>query len=512
MLVGDEHIDGPTITYPNGGESIIGNTLSITFKSPNNILRNSSHISTLESDPNVYVLAYKKTIWYELFFTDDYDADSKTNWIHIATVPAGTEQFNWKIPFSIRGNRCKLGIRSKDVNGVRSDISESAAVFSIKEKKIQSPSVLSPTPGLPYRSFVPIVLNHEAILNTPYQRSFYNIYYRSQTYGIDWTVIQENVVAGSHPLQWDIRDLKPGSYSIKVTLQDDYGNSSIPVIIDDISVYPLDYLIIDTTPPRGRISIKNNQEYTKDRGIVLEISAFDEATEVKSVVIQERPEGGESKSSTEEHMSNIKTWQILSEEDGLQFIEAQFKDYANNEIAENEGFLAFRTYLSDNNKEITAFIARRIDNTDVIYTAIGGDNPSVWKDQNRITQFDYEVSSLEIFDNTLYLGTITENGYGVLGKIQDNVFTEIIEFEEVDSRIESLRSYDDVLYIGLRSGQLYSFDGSTVSLVIDFDKRIANLESNGNVLFICLENEQTARVYNGTDFLETEWTNGNIQI
>jgi len=217
--------------------------------------------------------------------------------------------------------------------------------------------------------------------------------------------------------------LKPGSYSIKVVLQDDYGNSSIPVIIDDILVYPLDYLIIDTTPPKGRISIRNNQEYTKDRGIVLELSAFDEATEVKSVLIQERPEGGEAKSFTEEQMSNIKTWQILAEEDGLQFVEAQFKDYANNEMSENDGLLAFRTYLSDTNKEITAFIARKIDDTDVTYTAIGGDSPSVWKDQNRITDFDYEVSSLEIYDSTLYIGTVTETGYGVLGKIQDNEFT-----------------------------------------------------------------------------------------
>ena len=72
-------------------------------------------------------------------------------------------------------------------------------------------------------------------------------------------------------------------------------------------------------------------------------------------------------------------------------------------------------------------------------------------------------------------------GYGVLGKIQDNEFTEIIEFDEVDSKIESLRSYDDVLYIGLRRGQLYAFDGSSVSLVTDFDKRVSNLDSNVNV-------------------------------
>ena len=185
MSVGNEHIDGPTIIYPNGGESIIGNTLSITFKSPNNVLRNSPHIADLESDPNVYILEYKEATWYELFFTDDYNSGYKTNWIHIATVPAGTEQFDWKIPLSIRGNKCKLGIRSKDVNGVRSDISESAAVFTIREKKIQSPSVLHPVSGLPYRSFVPIVLNHDAILNTPSQRSFYNIYYRSQVYDIN---------------------------------------------------------------------------------------------------------------------------------------------------------------------------------------------------------------------------------------------------------------------------------------------------------------------------------------
>jgi len=512
MSVGNTHIDGPTVIYPNGGESIIGSTLSITFKSPNNILRNSSHIADLKSDPNVYILEYKKTIWYELFFTDDYDASSKTNWIHISTVPAGTEQFNWKIPFSIRGNKCKIGIRSKDANGVRSDISESAGVFSIREKKIQSPSVLYPVSGLPYRSFVPIILDHDAILKSSSQRSFYNIYYRSQIYDIDWTIIQENVIVGSHPVQWDIRDLKPGSYSVKVILQDDYGNSSIPVIIDDISVYPLDYLIIDTTPPKGRVSIRSNQEYTKDRGIVLELSAFDEATEVKSVLLQERPESGDAKSSTEESMSNIKTWQILADGDGLQYIEAQFKDYANNKMSDNDGFLAFRTYLSNGNNEITSFIAIKIDDTDVTYTAIGGSNPTVWKDQNMITSFDYEVSSLGIYDSTLYAGTITENGYGVLGKIQDNEFVEIIEFEEVDSRIESLISHDEVLYVGLRSGQLYSFDGSTVSLIIDFDKRVSNLYSNGNVLFVCLENEQIARVYNGISFLETEWTNGNTQI
>ena len=209
----------PTLTYPNGGESIFARSIPIQW------------------DASAYDLQGTEPIWYEVLFTDSWDATRKVDWVQIASVPSTASSFLWNVPFPIRGNNCRLGIRARNSMGVRTDINISANNFNIQERSITTPVVVSPVNNESYHQYVPIILDHSAILGTYSQRAMYQIYYSSQSNDIDWTVLRENVVVGSDPFVWDVRELLPGAdYSIKVILQDDRGNSSTAVYINNINI------------------------------------------------------------------------------------------------------------------------------------------------------------------------------------------------------------------------------------------------------------------------------------
>jgi len=474
-------------------------------------------IKAKDVSTTVSARSYQTPVWYEIFFTDSYDDRKRPEWVQIASVPGGNDEFLWEIPRSVKGKKCKFGVRARDQYGVRSEMSVSAGTFTIRQKELQKPSALTPEQGIPYRSFVPITLNHAAILNTHSQRSFYSLYYSSSTYDIDWTVIQENVPVGSPPILWDIRDLEAGKYDIKIILQDDDGNASIPTIVTDVTVCPINNFVLDTLPPRGTIEIRDNTEFTKERSVIVELSAFDEATDIKSVSLRDRTEStddtdGETSTGSPEVFATVKTWQIRTSADGVKFVEALFTDFGENNIVDEEGDFFFRTYLRYNGEEVTAFLTFEEEGNTDRYTGFGGDTPVVFQDKSQIATLTGEPTSFAIFSSVLYAGIKQGENKGNLSKIDGGVVTSVHDFTDFDTVINAMVQFGSSLYIGLQNGEMYAFNGSTVSLVSDLDRQIIDMTVNGNVLLITLEHETDVTVYDGTTFTTTEWTDGGIQV
>jgi hypothetical protein len=487
-------VNVPTLTYPNGGESVFGRTIEVTWKRP--------AVASKDNSP----------VWYELFFTDEWEVNKEPEWVQVATVPSTAEKFVWTVPVGVRGDRCRFAIAARDQRGIRTPFSTSADNFTIQERNIASPAVFSPAENGSYHQFVPIVFDHKAVNDTYSQRAFYQVYYSSEANEKDWTLVRQNVPVGSEPFFWDIRELPPGKdYALKVVLADDRGNSSIPVYVRNLKLAPLDYFLLDTTPPKGKISVEGNNEYIKGRNIVLRLDAFDETTGVKSVTLRQTF-GTAITSGTEQEMANVKTWYVSGEGDGVRCIESLFKDFGGNVPQVSEAGEFFRRYIYSENDPITCFLAVQSGSLITFYTTFGGSSPRLFEGKSSIATLAGEASCLGYFKGFLYVATKTSSNKGVLYKLESGSLTKIYEFVSLDSVITALAVFDDKLFVGLQNGDLYSFNGSAVTYIDSFESQIQSMFSEGNVLYVLVENEGDIQVYDGATFSAASITDGHLQV
>ena len=294
----DISVDGPTLTYPNGGESINSSTIDITWSEASNL-------------PSVEV------IWYEIFITEVYDTNSLDGLIQIATIPSGNSSYTYNINKNLKGKECRIGIRAVNYRGQRSDISFSADNFTISNRKLPIPAVFKPTFGTTYFSYVPIVLDNEGVVGRCSQRSFYQVYYSSKSLGIGWVLIFKNVMVGTGPIGWDVSSFPAASdYSLKIELVD--GDSvSESVFINDITINNANYFLIDTIPPKGEVHIQNSSEYTKDRDLVISLRASDSTTGVEEYRVEQTnisASGDTTVNGIFSNMTDLITWDIVGDD------------------------------------------------------------------------------------------------------------------------------------------------------------------------------------------------------
>ena len=492
----------PTITYPNGGERISDRNIAVAWQRP-------KYRHTLDMP-----------VSYELFFTDSFRAGQPIDWMQIASVPSTAKSFLWKVPLSAKSRRCRVGIRCRDYRGFAGDMSYSAADFSILARSILPPSLVSPVSGGSYRVFVPIVFDNEGIRSSQSQRSFYDIYYSSESNDTDWTPVASRLPVTREPFLWDVRELPPGSdYSLRVSLSDEDENSSLTVFVRGIAVAPspISYFYIDTEPPKGELSIDNNTGYVSTSDVTVRLSAFDETTDVSKVRIREKQidENGSYeivKTGPDEEMANVKSW-ILSPGDGVKYIEAIFMDSAGNIVDENNNKAFFRRYTDNRNDLVTAVLGDNSSSSFTLWTAFSdGLNFSVHKDRSAEVTLDGPATSLAVLNDLLYIGIRDSDGLGVLQSYDRGSLETIYSFSEHDSSISNMEAFGGVLYIAQDNGSLWSFDGSTVANVSTFPNRINRLFSDGVALFIFVDHEDVVRVYDGSSFITSEVINANQQI
>ena len=481
----------PTIIFPNGGETVLERTLDIEWFVPDP--HHPSGVST----------------WYELFFTDDFEVDKKNEWKQIASTPANVNIFSWRIPFSVRSSKCRLGIRCRDARGLRSDISHIADNFEIVSQDILPPAVITPESNATYRLSVPILFDHGALRGTTSQRAFYRVYYSSDALGVDWTPANENIAFDSGVFVWDVRDIAPSNdYRLKFELVDESGFMSEPVFVDNVTIYPMNFVLLDTISPIGSITAESTNQFTTSRDIVVKLKAFDETTGVDSVQIGQTELDGNSTSGVEgieQPFAKIQTW-FIQGDDGVKFIEAKFRDFAGNILVSTAAGRFFRKFLSDDNNEVSAFTI----NGDDIWTAFddAADFP-LYNGVNLEENLSGAATSMIFFDNILHLGIRDSDDKGLLQKYQDGEITNLHQFSDLDSVVNGMAVFDDELYMGLRNGSLYKFDGSTVTLVKTFSNQVKGLFADGVSLYVFEENSGNIVIYDGTSFMNASFLDGS---
>jgi hypothetical protein len=483
--------DAPTLVYPNGGEFFTEGNILIQWTEPLNV-------------PST------ETVWYEIFITDKYDSYGKLDLRQIATIPYGNSSFSYYINKNLKGLTCRVGIRAVNQNGYRSKISFSADNFTITNEDLPSPSVLEPYSGGLYFSYIPIVLQHDAVMGRCSQRSFYQIFYKSESQEIDWTLIKTNIMVGSEPFDLDVRNLSTSSdYSLKIELTDE-GHVSPPLFINDITINNINYFSVDTLPPKGSIQVINNNEYIKDKDIIVSLKAYDFVSGVKEYQIEETDLTSQNDVLGRwSLMTPIVSWDVGSP-DGEKLIKVRYKDYGDNVIRDSSVEKYFRTYKEIDNKEITASLSYGSD----FYYTFEGDpdspsigNPLLYKNRSLLYTLDGNATALEMYNGILYVaildpyenkGILQRESGSSIKSVRDNSNQYVDEEETIlnslyssDSVINTMEVFDSKLFIGIQNGNLLVFNGGTIEVANDTyseDRSIKLIKTDGNLLYIFFEN------------------------
>lgn len=460
-------------------------------------------------------------MWYEIFFTDSYRPGRTPEWRMVASIPSGSTSFTWRRPMAMQGSNCRFAIRSRNHQGQFGSMSISASNVTLEGLTLQTPALLSPSEDGTYNNYVPFVFDHSLVKGTPRQRAFYEVYYsRSSTQG-GWQLVSGNLVVGKEPFYWDVSSFSAADdYMLKVVMRDDDGNSSVPLIVKNISISPHNNVIIDTLPPKGTIRILNdrvNSEYIKERNLVLQLDSWDASTGVKKLTVKEADGAGTViNDGVEEDAANIKTFRI-SVGDGVKIVQAEFKDFGSNVISTSTGSLNFRPYFADTDEGVVSFLADgpRLEKdgsgsspTDV-WVSVNGDPSTLYLDGSQVATHAGETTSMSKLDTALYIGTQNSDNTGTLFKYEESVLSTANSFAGVDSAVLSMATYGSKVYIGLQNGELYSFDGSVLALVNTFSSSVVGLNADGSHLYVMLDVTYSLQTYDGTTFTSASVINGD---
>ena len=498
-------VDGLTLMSPSGGEQFFGSTIPITWEEPVNISTTTD------------------ILWYELFITESYGVDSLDNLIQIATLPSGTTSFTYNINRNLKGSTCRIGIRIVNHRGQRSEISFSADNFLILNRKLPKPAVFSPTKDTTYFSYIPIILDSKGVLGRCSQRAFYQIYYRSENQGIDWTLALKNILVGSKPVNWDVGNFVTDSdYSLKVELIDGDSVSS-PVFIHNITINNINYFAIDTIAPVGEVKIQNDDEYTRNSNLILSLKSSDATTAVKDYRIHQISISTDGTRFEDTHnekfsrMADLATWDLSLDGtigDGEKIIEVEYRDYGDNTIVDSNNKF-FRTYKSVDNMDVAGIV---LDGTNVWTVYSNENNPSLvsrlYRNHTLISSLSGEPTALELYEDTIYIAIRDNENKGILQRYAGAIIESVADNEDQylddddsiinslylsDSVINSMEVFDDTLFLGLENGELLSFNGSTVSSKNnDFVniKSIRKIKTDGNLLYIFFYNTTEMMIMN----------------
>lgn len=592
-LIGNFGIDefsSPTITYPVGGEKLIHEVIQITWEESFWVARGGA--------PLLY--------WYEIFYSIDAESEENRLWNKIADVPSGNSTFDWKIPRGIRSDRCRIGIRMVDNEGTRTPMIMSSNVFSIQNKILPSPAVASPLDGDRFFTYIPVIFDQSGLAGQFPKRAHYRVSYTSDSKNSDWTCIGDNISIETAEAFLDVSSLPSASdYSLKFELIDG-ENSSSPTLIKDITINNLNFFKIDTVPPVGLISVRNNAEYISERDIILEITAYDATTGTESFrVIQKEIDSGEDDTVGPLFpMSDMSSWRVVNS-DGIKLIQSSFVDFAGNTVEPVSSEFFFRTYKSVDNREVTSLLVNKNDTGYDVWQAIGGVAPEIYlnglsivgaeatgtssylptdisggglnyeqiynieglgsidvdfeaysvedrlviegggsvlhdtglmsgsisfnlsvvglneitvkitsdsagtgwiykirsKDEYPLTSDFYdtaasqdkpqgEVLSMAIYNDVLYLGEEQKDATGLLQRYTGGHIESVYEISSLDSAINSMVGFDTNLFLACQNGELYSFNGTTVQLENTFESTLNKIGTDGNLLYIFLENSE----------------------
>jgi len=475
-------INRPTLLFPNGNEDILTREIEISWQEP----------SPTSTD--------NLTIWYELYFTENYDYFNEPDWKMIASVPAGINRFLWKVGNSIKSKNVRVGVRAVNTRGERSDLSISAASFAIRKSLPVTPAVISPVPNQRYGTNIQFVFDDSAVLNSFAQRAKYYIYFSSNKANVPFTPVAQKLPVGNGPLVWDTSLLPPSDdYVVTIYLADDDGNKSEEVNIRNLSIIQEGFFLIDTKAPSGYVQINNADQFTRDENVSVRLYSYDETTGVHSMQFIESDDTDIE--GPPESFANVKYWK-LTENDGTKTLKVRFQDYGANRTSQETQ--TFRVLFEINNDDI-ADIALDPSTPPVVWLGKNGESPAIYKfspNNSFITNVNEKINALAVYGGVLYISAQTSDSTALIYRWTGFVLEEAISFSDIDSEVISMCSFRDKLYFGLKNGNLFSYDGSSSTIVKVFASPIQKLYSDNSLLYVVLRNSKTMTVYDGQNFSE----------
>lgn len=475
-------INRPTILYPNGGENILTREIEVSWK---------------EASP---VTNDNLEIWYEIYFSENYDYLTEPDWKMIASVPSGVNHYFWKVGNSIKSKNVRVGIRAVNSRGERSGISISAGSFSIQKSLPITPSVLSPIPNQRYGSNIKFIFDDNAILNSFSQRAKYYIYFSSNKNNIPFTPVAQKIAVGSGPLVWDTSLLPPSDdYVVTVYLADDDGNKSQEINIPNLSIIQEGFFLIDTKPPSGFIQINNSDQFTRDPNVSIRIYSYDETTGVHAMQFVESEE--EDIVGPPESFANVKYWK-LTEDDGVKTLKVKFQDYGANRTSEETR--SFRILFEMGNQDIADIVLQK-GTPDSVWLAMNGDQPSIYRfnpNNSFICYVNESINGLSVYGDTLYVGVATSDATCLIYRWTGFILEEAISLSDTDSEVTAMHSFGNKLFFGCKSGKVYSYNESSIAEVYSAESSIKKLYSDDSLLYIVPDNSKKIFIYDGSTFSE----------
>jgi hypothetical protein len=469
----------PTLLCPNGEETLLGgSTFTIKWTLPN---------PPTPDDRPVQV---------EVYFTDNYSSLREPGWRQIAVVPAGTNAYAWRVDDFVHTNKARIAVRTRNARGERSPFSISAGNFSINHRKLTTPAVISPVSGGRYDKYIEIVPDDQALAGTYSQRSLYQFFYSSASKGVSLTPIAQDVPVGTASVVWNTIDIPPADdYVISVFVEDDSGSKSDALEIDNISIVHEGFFLIDTTPPVATVTVNGGDEFTRFRDVTVNIVTFDETTGVQSMQLIE----GEN-AALPEPVAGARPFTVSSG-DGTKVIQLVLQDFGANR---NDLIIQrlFDTLIEQSGVIIDLAIG---DGTAWVVTSGSANYLYTIVDYPQIVYTFADVpTAVSVFNSLAYVATKSAANKGTLFRYTGALSVESIKtFSEADSVVNCMETHGTVMYIGFENGNVYSYDGSVLTNIASLPNPIKNLVSDGNSLYLSMQNDDSVYIYNGSGFVKT---------
>lgn len=477
----------PTITYPNGGERLEDGQVTITWTTP---------VAPVD----------QRNTYFDIYFTDDFDPHNEPNWQQISSAKYGETSYLWKFGQSLRSDRCRIAIRTRNTRGERSNFTVSAANFSISRRKLITPTVVSPVTGGRYDKFITIMTDDLGLVGTYSQRAFYQMYYSSASQQIASSLLAADVPINGEPVIWDISDLSPASdYVVQVFLKDDGGNVSDSIYVRDIQIVHEGFFLVDTTPPIGAAAINFNATtgkqatFTKVPDVTVQIVAYDDTTAVHAIELSDEETDGKADS-----LANVKRF-TLSDEDDIKSVELLLQDYGANRNSDPAELQRLYHTLIDEDDTSIADVAVDISNNE-LWAVTAGDSKRLYKVTDFPTAlpvFEDSPTAIAVYQTMPHVATKSSDYLATLYRYNGTSMELVNEFTESDSTINSMAVHGSSLYLGMENGLIYSFDGLNFDIVGVMENPVKTVYSDGNLLYLVLKNSTTLFVYNGTGFIST---------
>ena len=486
----------------------------------------------------------------------------------------------------------------------------SHSAFSVQNKILPSPAVISPVDGDIFFSYISIVFDQGGLAGQFPKRAHYRVSYSADSQETDWTCIGDDIPVTTSESYLDVSGLPSSNdYSLKFELIDG-ENSSTPFFVKDITINNLNFFKIDTVPPAGVIKVRNNTEYIKDRDVILELTAYDKTSGTESfrIIQKEVDRSDDDTVGPLVPMSNISSWRIVND-DGVKLVQASFADYAGNELEPTSSDFFFRTYKSVDNREISSLLVSPNGASYDVWMAVGGASPELYlngssivgaeavgaekylpdyisgtsdgyeitynvdslssvdivfeatEEQSRLvvesdsgtladtgmissstaislatsgveeisltvttraasSTWEYsiessdsyssdsdfystaasqdkpvgEILSMAIYNDVLYLGEETKEAKGLLQRYTGGHIESVYEINStdslspLDSAMNSMVVFEGKLYVACENGELYSFNGTSMTLETTFEAALNEIGTDNNLLYIFLSN------------------------